>query len=168
MKKRGGLLLTAAGLMWLAAGAVRGQASATASTVGNARVLAAIRLTKTSDLSFGDLVPGATAGTVRVSTAGARTATGGVTLAGGTVSRARFTAQGERNKSYTITVPATVTVSSGANSMTVGTFVLNPTSPNTFPNGGSRNLNIGATLNVSANQPAGTYSNVFNVTVAYN
>ena len=167
MKNRVALVLSLAGLFALAAGIARAQAAATVSTRGTATVVAAIQLTKTSDLSFGDLVPGATAGTVRVATGGGRTKTGGVTLAAGTVSQAAFTVQGQRNTSYTIAVPSSVTVTSGPNSMTVGSIVTAPTSPNTLPNSGTRNLRVGATLSVLANQPSGTYASTFNVTVAY-
>jgi len=160
---------SAAALMWLAAGAMYAQSSATASTTASARVLAKIQLTKNTDLNFGDLVAGASAGTVVVTTAGAKSATGGVTLAVGTVSQASFTVTGEPNKTYTITVPASVTLNGpGGNNMIVNGFVLNPTSPATLPAGGTAPLNIGATLNVAANQVTGTYSNTFNVVVAYN
>src|SRR5450432_1300649 len=151
MTTRPALLLVAAGLIVSVSRVASGQASVTVPANGDARVIAAIQLTKTADLSFGDLVPGATAGTVRISTAGARSKTGGVTLAAGTVSQATFTVQGQRNVSYTITV---------------GSLVTAPTSPNTLPNSGTRNLRIGATLSVLSNQPPGTYSNTFNVTVA--
>src|SRR5450432_2519531 len=158
MTTRPALLLVAAGLIVSVSRVASGQASVTVPANGDARVIAAIQLTKTADLSFGDLVPGATAGTVRISTAGARSKTGGVTLAAGTVSQATFTVQGQRNVSYTITVPPSVTVTSGSNSMTVGSLVTAPTSPNTLPNSGTRNLRIGATLSVLSNQPPGTYS----------
>ncbi len=160
---------SAAALMWLAAGAMSAQSSATQSATATARVLAKIQLTKNTDLNFGDLVAGGSAGTVVVSTTGTRTSTGGVTLAVGTVTQAGFTVVGEPNKTYTITVPASVTLNGpGGNTMAVNGFVLNPTSPATLPAGGSAPLNIGATLNVAANQVTGSYSNTFNVVVAYN
>jgi hypothetical protein len=159
----GALILTAFGASSLFA-----QSSATQSTTASARVLAKIQLAKLTDLNFGDLVAGAAAGTVVVDIAGARTSTGGVSLAAGTVSQASFTVTGEPNKSYTITVPASVTLNSGANTMAVNTFVLNPVTPATIPVGGTQALNIGATLNVGANQATGSYTNTFNVVVAYN
>jgi hypothetical protein len=159
----GALILTAFGASSLFA-----QSSATQSTTASARVLAKIQLAKLTDLNFGDLVAGAAAGTVVVDIAGARTSTGGVSLAAGTVSQASFTVTGEPNKSYTITVPASVTLNSGANTMAVNTFVLNPVTPATIPVGGTQPLNIGATLNVGANQATGSYTNTFNVVVAYN
>ncbi len=167
MNLRPAVLMTAAGFLLAASRIASAQASVATRTTGTARLIGGIQLTKTADLSFGDLVPGATAGTVRVATGGARTRTGGVTLAAGTVSQATLTVQGQRNKSYTITVPPSVTVTSGANSMTVGSIITAPTSPNTLPNSGTRALRVGATLNVLPNQPSGTYSSTFDVTVAY-
>jgi hypothetical protein len=166
--KRTRLLLAAAAGLVLAAGVARAQSSATATATASARVLTKIQLTKTSDLNFGDLVAGAALGTAVVNTAGVRSSTGGVSLAVGTVSQAAFTVQGEPNKSYTIAIPASVTISSGANNMTVNTFTSNLASPATLPAGGSQALNIGATLNVGANQATGSYTNTFNVTIAYN
>lgn len=163
------LFASAASLLWLAAGAASAQSSATQSTTVSARVLAKIQLTKNTDLNFGDLVAGASAGTVVITTAGVRSSTGGVALAVGTVSQAGFTVTGEPNKTYTITVPGSVTLNGpGGNTMLVNAFVLNPTTPATLPVGGTMPLNIGATLNVAANQVTGSYTNTFNVTVAYN
>ena len=169
MNKKLATLASAAAMIWLAAGAARAQSSATQSTTVSARVLAKIQLVKNSDLNFGDLVAGAAAGTVVVSNAGARSATGGVTLAVGTVSAATFTVTGEPSKSYTITVPASVTLNGPAGAtMLVNAFSLNPASPATLSAGGTQNLGIGATLNVGANQVTGSYTNTFNVIVAYN
>ena len=159
----GAVILTAFG-----ASSLYAQSSATTATSGSARVLGKIQLAKVTDLNFGDLVAGAALGTVVVDTAGARTSTGGVSLAAGTVSQASFTVTGEPSKSYTITVPASVTLSSGANTMLVNGFVLSPVTPATIPVSGSGPLNIGATLNVGAAQATGSYTAPFNVTVAYN
>jgi len=168
MKKIFGTALALGIFGVLTASTASAQSSVIVSTAANAHVLAKLQLTKSSDLNFGDLVAGAAAGTVVVDVAGARTSTGGVSLAVGTVSQAAFNVQGEPNKTYTITVPASVNITSGANTMAVNTFVLSPTSPATIPAGGSQALNIGATLNVGANQATGSYTNNFNVTVAYN
>jgi hypothetical protein len=53
--------------------------------------------------------------------------------------------------------------------MTVNAFSSNPSGTGTLT-GGSEVLNVGATLNVGAAQPAGTYTNAagFTVTVNYN
>ena len=52
--------------------------------------------------------------------------------------------------------------------MTATTFTSDPSGTGTLT-GGTQTLNVGATLNVAAAQPAGTYvSGAFDVTVNYN
>src|SRR5690606_30752714 len=59
---------------------------------GEAVIVTPLSLVNTAPLAFGNIVPGATAGTVTISQiSGARTAAGGVTLAGGAAGRATFT-----------------------------------------------------------------------------
>jgi hypothetical protein len=132
---------------------------------------AAISLTKTADLAFGDLNAGVTAGTVRIAPGGARSRTGGVTLLASTTGNASFTVStpsGSRN--YSIVLPASATLTSGGGfTMTVNTFQSNP-SGSGKTNGGTlkETLNVGATLQVSANQKPGTYTGTFTVTVVQN
>jgi len=170
MKSRGLLLAAVAGiLLGMSASVASAQSSVNLSTNANAQILAALRLTFVRDLNFGSLVPSASAGTVTVTPASARSRTGGVTLVTGAAPQsARFTVQGQRNKSYTIALPASVSIASGGNSMSVATFTSNLPSPSTLPNNGRQTLNVGATVAVAADQPAGTYASTFTVTVAYN
>ncbi|HBC79095.1 MAG TPA: hypothetical protein DCZ51_10735, partial [Bacteroidales bacterium] len=70
-----------------------------------------------------------------------------------------------------ITLPAAATtITSGANTMTVDTWTSSPSGTGTLSAGGSQALTVGATLNVGASQPAGTYvsGTPFTVTVNYN
>ncbi len=151
---------------------VRGQE--TASATATATIVTPISIVKDVDMDFGNVaVQSTTAGTVVLSPAGNRTATGGVTLptAAGTVTAASFTVSGTASYTYTITLPSTpLTITSGANTMTVTTFTSDPTPTGTLAVGGTQTLNVGATLNVSAAQPAGTYVSAtpFDVTVNYN
>ncbi len=70
---------------------------------------------------------------------------------------------------YSISLPLTHNIVSGANNMVVNAFTSTPSGTGTLT-GGSEVLNVGATLNVGAAQPAGTYSSAagFTVTVNYN
>ena len=54
--------------------------------------------------------------------------------------------------------------------MTVDNFVSNPSGTGLLSASGSQTVNVGATLNVAANQVAGTYENTtdLKVTVNYN
>jgi len=148
-----------------------GQASATATAT--ATIVAPIAIANTADMNFGNVAVGASAGTVILTPAGGRSTTGGVTLPAvtGTVTAAAFNVTGQANFTYAITLPAAATtITSGANTMTVDTWTSNPTPTGTLSAGGSQALTVGATLNVNANQPAGTYVSAtpFTVTVNYN
>jgi len=129
----------------------------------------AIAITNTAALQFGLIVSG-TGGTVTVSTAGARTATGPriLTNASFPVTAAAFTVTGGDSLAYTITLPTTVTLTGpGSSTMSVGTFVSNPVSPGTLSATGTSTLSVGATLTVGTNQTAGDYTGTFTVTVNY-
>jgi len=131
-----------------------------------------IVLNNTRGLDFGRFVA-ASGGTITVSPLGLRSRTGGVVLlnspgagqAGFTVSKI---SNGESNEAVIISVPAngSVQLSSGANSMAVNNFVNDPASIASVPAGGTV-LSVGATLSVAPNQPAGTYSGSFSLTVNF-
>ena len=148
-----------------------GQASATATAT--ATIVTPISITTDANMNFGNIAVSAAPGTVVLTPAGGRTPTGGVTLpaVGGTVSAAVFTVAGTPAYTYAITLPAAATtVTSGANTMTVDTFTSTPAGTGTLDGTGSQALQVGATLNVAANQPSGTYvsGTPFTVTVNYN
>jgi hypothetical protein len=156
------LVVTAAGIMTGSAQAATGTANA------SAVILTPISITKNTDLSFGDVYPdSAASGTVTVDAAGARTTGGAATLGATPGAAAQFTVSGQASAAYTITLPAAaVTLTSGANSMTIDTFATDGTG--NLDGTGNEVINVGATLNVSAGQAAGTYSGTFDVTVNYN
>lgn len=159
-----------AALGLLAAGPALAQSSsATATANATAEIVAAIAISKTTDMNFGKVVTGATSGTVVLSTAGARSATGGTQLGNaGSTAAGAFSVTGESGATYGITLPSSTTITSGViNNMTVNTFTSNPSGTGTLT-GGSQSLAVGATLNVGASQVSGTYTGTFNVTVAYN
>lgn len=161
--------ITVAGFALLVAGPALAQSSsATATANATANVVAAIAISKTTDMDFGKVVTGATLGTVVLSTAGARSATGGTKLGNaGATAAAAFSVSGESGATYAITLPTSSTLTSGANNMTVNTFTSNPSATGTLT-GGTQALAVGATLNVGASQASGAYTGTFDVTVAYN
>lgn len=149
-------------------------AQATASASVTATIVTPISISKTVDMNFGNVAVTGTAGTVVLDPAGVRTKTAGVTLPAttGTVTAASFTVSGQGNYTYTITLPSTdytITRNSGSETMIVNAFTSAPTGTGALTSG-SQTLTVGATLNVSANQAAGIYTNGtgFNVTVNYN
>ncbi|MFN3790514.1 DUF4402 domain-containing protein [Massilia sp.] len=131
-----------------------------------------IVLSNTRSLDFGRFVAN-TGGTVAISPAGLRSRTGGVVLLNSpTAGQAGFnvgkSSNGSNNKAVIISLPAagTTRLSSGANSMAVGSFVNTPSSILSVPNGGMT-LAVGATLTVAPNQPPGNYSGTFSLTVNF-
>ena len=144
--------------------------SATATATGI--IIKPISIKKTVDMNFGNVAVNKNAGTVVLAPAGTRSATGGVTLpaTSGTFAAAEFTITGAEGYTYSITLPpAATTVTSGSDNMTVDAFTSNPDGTGTLT-GGTQTLKVGATLNVGANQAAGTYTSAtpFTVTVNYN
>lgn len=142
--------------------------AAATSSSASGRVIVPIQIVKSADLSFGNFLAGA--GTVDISTAGARTKTGAVTLAsGGTApSAAAFDISGEPDATYTLTMPATLDLMNGANKMTATLSNSIGGSTGTLSAGGTQTLNIGGSLAVSDGQVAGVYTATLNVSVDYN
>jgi len=143
---------------------------------------AGVNIVKTADLAFGSLIAGSGGtGTVTIAPSnGQRTATGGVTLMNSTYQAASFTVSCTGlpcllTLYYNIDSVSDITLTSGGNSMSVGSF-----KPYSVNNSGSSTqgvlipllaptdtLKVGATLTVGNNQAPGNYSGNFSVTVTY-
>ncbi|MDX9862163.1 MAG: DUF4402 domain-containing protein [Rhodospirillales bacterium] len=153
----------------MAATAAQAQTSASATTGASVTIAAPIAVTKTADLSFGMVVPSATAGTVVVSAAGVRSVSGGVSEFGGTVTAAAYSVTGYASNAYAIALPTTATLTGpGSTTMTAGTFTHSAGSSPALDSSGNGTFSVGATLSVGANQAAGAYSGTFDVSVNYN
>lgn len=146
-------------------------AQASVENASTATVVAPIGIAAGNDLAFGNLAV-VELGTVVLTPAGARSATGGVTsTTTGTFSPAGFTVTGESSYAYTLTLPGdsdvllTDDVGTGLD-MTVTTFTSSLTALGGTI-GTEDAFTVGATLNVGAGQEAGAYAGVFNVTVEY-
>jgi hypothetical protein len=126
-----------------------------------------ITVTKTNDLDFGNVFPG-----LNVSI--------GVTSA----SAAAFSIQGQAsaNVNLTFTLPSTIT--SGANNLTIGTWVARRNTTNSSASGtdftpsasatsavlsgsGALYVFVGATVQPTVSQAAGTYTGTATMTVVY-
>ena len=181
-QRHGVLLALIIGAIVLTAPAAQAQGSATASTGASAVVHTGITIGATTALDFGSLIPGATGGDVVLTAAGARSATGTVTLAAGAFSAGAFLVNetGAGTKKFWIRVPTSITINraGGGASMTINSLTTN-ISPNCVsttgaqppgPQGGCPSasnftLNIGGTLAVGASQLTGTYTGLYTVTV---
>ena len=145
-----------------------GRNSTTTFTV-QAKVDPVITLSKLTDLRFGDVFTGPTAGTVILSPAGARSTTGGVGLGSLSVAGpATFSVTGAASASFGITLPASITLSSTDSSLTVTSVTSTPGLTGQLSPAGQQILAVGGTLSVAANQSDGDYAGTFSVTVAYN
>ena len=153
-------------------------AQVNAPATASATIIAPIAIVKATDMNFGNLAVGTTAGEIVLSPAGARTPGGGVTLpaSGGTVSAASFNVTGESGTTYSITLPSTISLSNGlGESMDLEDFTsASGTAANSASTGiltgGAQTIFVGATLNVAASQAKGSYTTTtpFEVTVNYN
>ena len=149
-------------------------AQVTATAKASSTIVTPIGIAQTVDMNFGNVaINSTTAGTVVLAPAGTRTSTGGVTLpaTAGTVAAAEFNVTGANDYTFSITLPSTShEIKSGSNTMSVTNFTSTPTLTGTLSAAGSATVKVGATLNVSAGQAAGTYTSVtpFEVTVNYN
>jgi hypothetical protein len=146
-----------------------GQVSATANAT--ATIITPIGITNSTPLAFGNVAANPTlTGTVVITPAGVRTATGGATLPAvtGTFGVATFTVTGEGTSTYAITLPASATLTgTPSGTMTVDNFASTPSGTGTLA-AGTQNITVGGTLNVGAAQAAGSYTGTFSVTVNYN
>ena len=148
-------------------------AQATATAAASATIITPITIVKNIDMNFGNVAVSASlAGTVVLAPAGTRTTggAGGVTLPSttGTVAAADFTVSGQASYTYAITLPSSATLSNGSSSMTVNAFTSFPSTTGTLAANGTQDLKVGATLNVTAAQASGTYTNATGVPVTVN
>jgi len=145
-------------------------------TTAGAVLVTPITLNETAPLHFGTMSVLATlAGTCDLSTTGTRTATGGVNLSAlaPAATNAAYTVGGNPSATYAITLPATITVTSGTDNMTITPTARTVSAgvdglTGTLDGGGADSFTIGGSLAVPAAQPTGTYAGTFDVTVAYN
>ncbi len=113
------------------------------------------------DFLFGSVAGDADlAGTASVpSGANTKSVAGGAFDFGGTVRRGRFRLRGPDNSSYTCTLPSSVTLSSGGNTIVVDNIGSSKSLPSGNLNSNGRsNHRIGGTLQVAAGQAAGSYT----------
>lgn len=158
----------------LAVGApqVWAQYSTSADVNASATVVRTLAVTSTSELSFGTFAAGNTSGTLVMGATGNRTATGGVTLvAANPGSQATVNLAGTPGTSYSVSLPTSVQLATATSSatMTLASFTTTlVASQGSLNTGGTGSFGVGGTLTVSANQPIGTYSGNFTVTLNYN
>lgn len=148
------------------------QASASAEIQARVEVVEPIRINKTLDMNFGNVISGLTAGQLILMPDGSRVVNGveiSAAVPGKVNSAQALVTHG--NYSYSVSLPDFFTLynQEDPNSfIRIDRFTFNPS-----PSPGLENtdiLKIGATLNLKANQEPGYYTNPsgFMVTVSYN
>ncbi len=145
-------------------------AAKTATATARTAVLIPLSITKVNDLNFGNIVSGATAGTVTINqTTGAVTRTGGATVFGTTHNAASFTVAGSAGQTYAITLsaPPILTRAGGTQTIALTALRLRGAATRKMVAAGTTTLSVGGTLAVPANQMPGAYSGVFTLSVAY-
>ncbi len=152
--------------------------SATQSGDAQVGVVTPLSFIQTEELHFGQIFARPNAGTVTVAPDGTRTATGGIILTGNLHQAAEFAGMGTFNQRVQISLGSnTIFITGPGPRMRVRTFVIGSTptavlttTPRVFriagPSGAFR-FPVGATLEVGANQPAGTYTGTWTITLNY-
>lgn len=174
-----GKISTIAAVLTLGASAAISGSALAADAIGNASVVIqnqAITLTPVlgQDLNFGTVLPFGRNGTVTVWENGTHQASNAHIADTNGISTSGFTVSGVNSAPYAITLPAnnTVTLTSNvdpADTMTLTGFRRTGVNDQrVLDANGDATFSVGATLNVGANQPAGTYSGTYTVTVSYN
>ncbi|MBX9797100.1 DUF4402 domain-containing protein [Sphingomonas sp.] len=128
------------------------------------RILQAITVTKAADLNFGKVLPSGAASTVAIAADGSRTCGAGLSCFGTTTAGA-FNVTGSAGETVSVAIDnPTITLSNGAQSMTVA---LTASTNSLQLVGGNGSFRVAGTLNVGANQAAGTYNGQYSVSVSY-
>jgi Domain of unknown function (DUF4402) len=131
-----------------------------------------------ANLHFGSILASNVAGSVVIAPTGARTRTGGVTLAGGTPRAAEFAGMGTPNQRVDISLGSNaIWIYGPGNRMRVRAFVIGSTptavlttTPRRFriaSNNGLFDFPVGATLDVGASQLPGIYTGTWAITLQY-
>jgi len=132
-----------------------------------ARVIKPVRVTTQADMDFGDVLTSAASGTVVLATDGSVSGNGGAYVFDDTNAQAAaFRVTGERFEAYNITLPTSVTLTETSGG-TMSLTGFSHDASGVLANNGQEDFNVGATLNVGADQVEGDYTGSFTVSVDY-
>ena len=137
-----------------------------ARTVVRATILHPISLANTSGMNFGIVLANASGGTMSIFPSGDFT-TLGVTVSDKTqVKPGKFTIFGTHSQAYSITFARTANIASGAEAISVATFIHDAGGTPTLDDDGKGLFNIGATLKIGARPSAGSYNGSVDVIIS--
>lgn len=137
--------------------------AATADGTARAKILSQVTVTALNDLEFGTIVAGTSASNVSVNAFGARSCGAGLACTGATAAAA-FSVTGTSGRIVTVSVPASVTLSNGIDTMNAS---LSASTAGLLLGVSASSFTVGGTLDVAANQPDGDYVASFDATVDY-
>ncbi len=159
-------LALAVAMLLLAGNAAAQTATSTVTVQVESR---AITLTNVAGLNFGTILPYGSAGSVFVNSNGTYSTSNAFISNATGVAPSAWAVTGVPGAPYAVTLPNSVTITNGTETMTVNSFSRSGGSGQlNLDAAGNGSFTVGARLNVGANQPAGTYAGTFNVTVNYN
>jgi len=172
-------IVAVAALVALPMGVKAADGKTTSSTNANVTIVDLLTLTKGNELNFGTVANG-TGGTVTVVAQEAAQLNPDVTgdiavISTSSATAASFAVAGTASATYAITIPSSVSISSGK--LEVGTLTLKTTNTATGSGTayasvldalGKDNIYIGGILTVSSGAPTGLQTVPFDVTVNYN
>lgn len=156
-------LLLIAGVAFASIGISTSAVAVQATGNASANVIVPMTITPVDALAFGDIV-GGSAGTVSIAADGTP---GGSLPSTGTQTAGTFDITGEGTKTFSITIPASTTITDGTDTMTVNGFSNTAGATGTLV-GGALTIGVGATLNVVGGEGAGAYTGTYTVDVDYN
>jgi len=139
--------------------------------IATVQIVDAIAITAVNPLSFGQIIAGSGASSITLGLDNQLAVTGTAVLAGGTHSLGSFDVTGGFGTHYTVTLPATATLYSGTDLLSITSFSSNPSAgAGVLDSSGEQTVFVGGVLlvPVAVTTPTGLYSGVFDVTVAYN
>ncbi len=140
-----------------------------------AEIAVPVAASETELLNFGKVLPETGGGTVKISAAGERTATGNIILMDDIYSAGRFVVSGMPNSLVSIVLPQTpqkMVLANGSSEITVDEFTSDvPVGGQVVrQSDGKAEVSIGATLHLGngLSNPAGYYSGTYEVVFMYN
>lgn len=164
-------ILAGIGAISSLASAAYAQATDTATATGSATIIQPIAASKVADLAFGTIVkPASGTATVAVDADGARTVDGTVAVGGGAAA-ASFNVVGEGGSAFSVSVPSSFSMTSGANSLVVTTVDNSGgggTLSGTIGNASTASFGVGGNFTLNSATTSGAYTGTFAITASYN
>lgn len=141
--------------------------SDTATATATVQFVTPLSITKTADLGFGIVISGP-GGNIFISPAGDQYRNN-VEVLPGNVSAAQFVVAGEPNRSYSLMLPESGSVTNGTDTLPLYTFssTLGEANTGILSATGSQTVGVGGNVGIGPNQAPGVYTGTFDVTVMY-